>query len=194
MEASAQGRGDRVPPPARECDQAVANAGATANSAQFARAFQNAALLECGERGALALAEALRKVPAVSDTLLLGSIFYTSSTTRHPAILRTALSLAGNRSLPLVPRIIGLQVAMRQMNSDVLLYGRFSQLAARPVGRFCQYDYVLHSGYNATFPMPPGFRAEIAAAMRRISGDAGDSAIIRDLAACVLRNTEQPTQ
>lgn len=188
--SSAQGRVDRGPPAARVCDQAIADAGAAAGSVQFARAFQNTTLLECGARGAIALSEALRKVPAISDTLLLNSLYYITSTTRHPAILRSALALASNRSLPPIPRIVGMKVAMRQMDPSVVLLGRFSELTSRPMGRFCRYDYVLHAEYNATFPMPPGFRAEIAAVMRRISEDTGDSVVMRDLAACVLRKTE----
>ena len=180
----------RAAPTQRECEAGIADAASDPRSARFARAFSNTALHRCGEPGAIALANAVRKLPLVPDSLVVRSLYFSSVSTRHPRILRAALALAADRRASARARVAGMQISMRQMDAGVALLGPTADLATRPMGRFCRYDYIVPAGYDSEFPMVANVRAQVASAMRALAADSREAVLIRDLATCVLRKAE----
>jgi hypothetical protein len=174
-----------APPSYQECVAAATKSNDAPGSANFRWALTYGGLARCGETGAVALASAVGRADAIADTALLDGLVVEASRSRHPLILQAALDVAADRSVPLIGRVAGMQVALRQHAVHVALPGGVAELARLEMGQFCRYDSLTGVGYASERPLPRGYREAIVAAMRGIADHAAEPRSLRDLAGWV---------
>ena len=172
-------------PSAQECRVAANKLGSDAHSEAFRWALAYGRLAECGDVGARAIGGAIMEASAISDLRLLQQMTLAASLNRHPVIWEAALEVAQRRSATVPARVASLQILLRQHDVASALEGGLARLSAERMGRLCRVDVVPHAEYRSLASLPQDYLQRMEAATARISADPAESALIRDLAACI---------
>jgi hypothetical protein len=160
-----------------------------ANSDPHSEAFRVAMggrLAACGVQGGAAIATAFRHLAAAGDTSNLRRVRFSVEHNRSNAILDAALSVAGDSRAPLALRVVAVETALRQHIIVLGFSGDVAEIAANPWGRICKVSLVSGDGYSSGETLGSDALGRTVGTLQGIAANESESAVLRDLATCVV--------
>ena len=146
-----------------------------------------ARISECGPTGASALASAIAGAHAQSDVNFLRTLLLTGNRVRDAGVSQASVALAADRSGSIAARMVGMLVAVAQRDAGTTLdMPSWTQATTVPMGDACRVTRPRDdSQWLTDLGAQAGSVETTAATLSRISVDATEPAVLRDLARCL---------
>jgi hypothetical protein len=148
-------------------------------------------LASCPDAGPAALAAAVQRASAETDTTYLAWLAGRAGLLTHPAVFAAALRLAGDRGATVESRAAGLLVLGGQNGAGGEINGTgWGALLVEPVpnaarGCFMSLRPICGGPAPASAPLPGDAKRQAAVVVDRIRTDPAEPALLRTLARCV---------
>jgi len=168
----------RSQPSCREARSAVIN-GSTDS-------WDISTLIDCGPRGAEALATAFGNARTATDPRFLRSLMSAMANIRHPDIVEVAIDVAGDGGASVPARATALLIVKWQYSRTIIFADGLEILLNGPLKGGCQMAWITPvPDFDFVYPMRRSYRRRMAAAVTDVAADDSAPEHIRQLAACV---------
>lgn len=179
------------PPTAHECRVVANKLGSDPHSQAFRDALVYGPLAACGDIGGRALADALWRTRAVTDTALLAALGREATMMRSPHVFEAALEVAADRTASVPARASSLLVLLGQEDENTIVGRSWGENLIIPVGEFCQGASITDVQYLSQAPLPADHRTRVSNLLTRMAEDGTEPLLLRQLAHCISREIPQ---